>query len=601
MRKHPIHNWPEDLTAVEGLRFFAEIWAEMLFDYTLDSYKLRTFNLLGLCEEFLDAFEQCEAGVLHWKSIEPLRLELQWHLQHDGIARRTLGTSLRDIEQRISAWTHEAGGRDLSHVCSFILKELQNSYFDELRSELAKLVEQPREKKKIRHVSSALLTEMVRRGFAPQFINHRLHKFFFKDHPINQPTDILHFFDRFVEPLKRFIVVARSPARGDLFAVGTKSEFIAYNKQLMAQLPQVPAVQEFRDAAAGVDGYLVFSNVDAMDPYSARRVAGDRLEMVSSVLRFYRHQLDEESCLEEKWLVVEQDRASSAFSDAYLIPAQRNVSFRRPDVSDGNLAKSLNELLRPFLDGRCEKRTLDQLEAALNAHSAAVKSNLPDNRFMNFWRAFETLSGSTSDRDTIQTIMRFSVPILCRKYFLKHVRMAVKSLFRNVPKAWKEALKLRREEESKPEFLARLLTSTSVEAEKDTLFAACSAHVLLRNRLVVIQEMLSSKAVAKDCLRDHENRVRWHIQRMYRVRNGLVHGSRKYRWLDLLCENLHDYFDHFFSEIAKTIADQQHYRTIEMVCFDAELRYASYQAKLDAIKDGTPKDIIAQTVLFGGC
>lgn len=211
------------------------------------------------------------------------------------------------------------------------------------------------------------------------------------------------------------------------------------------------------------------------------------------------------------------------------------------------------------------------------------------------------MAGSTADRDTMQTILKCAVPILCRKYFLKHVRALTKALFRCVPKAWKIALNQRKEGESKPEFLARLLTATECVSFKDDLFNACSKNVLLRNRLVVVQEMLSSRGTAKDALRDHENRVRWHIQRMYRVRNSIVHGSRTYKWLDLLCENLHDYFDHLFSEVTRTICDQSHHRTIEMVFFEADLKYASYKVKLDGIKDGTAKDSIAEIVLFGGC
>ena len=348
---------------------------------------LRTFNLPALCEELIVAYKQCELGALHWKSLTPLKEEIEWHLKHDGIARRVLGAGLEAVEKRILEWAGEAGGPDISHACSFIVTELKERYFAELRAEIVRLVALPNEKKKIRHVASSLLTEMVRRGFAAPFINHRLIVFFFKDRQIVSATDISLFLQRFEEGEKTFTVLAQAPTRGELLAVGTNPDFIAFKQDVTGFIPEGAVIDAFLRDAGSVNGFLIFKNVQAMDPYSARRAATERLEMVSSVLRFYRHQLNEDLCTDAKWLVVEHDAAPGGVQ-AYPIPAPRNISFRRPDVSDDKLEESLREILRPFISGNCDQGARDQLEAALNAHAAAVKSNLADNRFMNFLACF---------------------------------------------------------------------------------------------------------------------------------------------------------------------------------------------------------------------
>lgn len=598
MRYLNLRNWPEDFTEVEGLLFFAQLWEEMLFTYTIDSHKLRTFNLPALCEEIIPACAQCESGVLHWRAIAALRDEILEHLKEDAVARTILSASLPGLEQKISSWNQEKPSKDLSHCCSYILTELGDAYFGELKSELARLLVTPRKKKDIRRVSSALLTELIRRGFAAPYIYHRTITFFFKSSNITSVADANVFFERFDESRKKFCVIAKSPNRGDLLAKGVKKEFMAFEESFPQEMVSVAGayVQNPHE-----HGYLIFKNVAAMDPYSARRLATDRLDMISSMLRFLKHQLNESSCTDSEWLACEISEVDDSPLRSNSIPAPRNTSYTRPDVREDRIQESLKELLSPFLDDDCDGEAQERLAAALNAHSAGVKSSLPDNRFMNFWRAFETIAGSRSDRDTIQTILNCSVPILCRRYFLKLIHDLVKSLKRSVNKGWKAACVHRRESESGPEFLARLLVAPDCEPPKDELFDACARNPLLRNRLVVIQDLLLHPKAARDVLSEHESRVRWHIQRMYRVRNSIIHGSRAYPWLDLLCENLHDYFDHLFSEVVKGIMSQSHHMTIDMVFFESDMKYTAYKARLAAITGQTTKEAGAKLILFGGC
>lgn len=604
MKPLSLRGWPQDLSQLEGVLYFAQLWEEMLFDYTIDSYKMRTFNLPALCIEFMSAHSQCESQVLHWKSLPALRDEIRWHLENDPIARKVLGASLHEIESKVESWKPESATRDLTHACSFIVRELGNAYFAAIKSELLSLLSSPREKKKIQRTASSLLVEMVRRGFAAPYIYHRLAVFFFGSRAITAVSDVSDFLARFDEEQKVFTVICHAPYRGSLLSQGIQRDFMMFDTHVHSNLPagEVVAhgtINRFTNNGRSGNGFLVFKKVKAMDPYSARKAALERLDKITSVVRFVRHQLDEDECTNAEWLVSETVVNGDEWKDANIIPAPRNISFRRPDVKEERLQESLVSILRPFIGDLCDEETKERLTAALNAHAAGVRSNLADNRFMNFWRAFETLAGSTTEGDTIQTIIRCSIPVLSRKYFLKQMHALFKALKRCQHKGWKAASTLRQEGETNPAFLARLLVDGECAAAKDALFDVCARNPLLRNRLALIQDVLLHHRLASDALAEHENRLRWHIQRMYRVRNSIVHGSRRYAWLDLLSENLHDYFDHMFSEIVKQISDQDHHTTIEMALFEIDIKYTAYKAKLKAITNQTPKIEAANIVLFG--
>ena len=98
MKQYELNNWPKDIEPLIGMLLFAQVWDEMLFDFTLDSCKPRRFNVLGLASELIDTYKSYEIEVLSMKSITPIVEELRANLTGDKTAKRILGAKLNGLQ-----------------------------------------------------------------------------------------------------------------------------------------------------------------------------------------------------------------------------------------------------------------------------------------------------------------------------------------------------------------------------------------------------------------------------------------------------------------------------------------------------------------------
>ena len=57
MRRHELHKWRE-IGKNKGLLFFALLVDELLFDYTLDTFKLPALNSKTICYELMNAISE---------------------------------------------------------------------------------------------------------------------------------------------------------------------------------------------------------------------------------------------------------------------------------------------------------------------------------------------------------------------------------------------------------------------------------------------------------------------------------------------------------------------------------------------------------------
>ncbi|WP_206781153.1 hypothetical protein, partial [Bacillus thuringiensis] len=79
------------------------------------------------------------------------------------------------------------------------------------------------------------------------------------------------------------------------------------------------------------------------------------------------------------------------------------------------------------------------------------------------------------------------------------------------------------------------------EVETDMLKNKIHDYTLLKQRLVELSSDLSNSKTYKETISNHFNNLTWHIQRLYRVRNNLVHAAKAEKDINLLIEHLHFY------------------------------------------------------------
>ncbi|NJD76516.1 MAG: hypothetical protein FIB08_05390 [Candidatus Methanoperedens sp.] len=186
MLKPKIDNWGGN-EELDGLLLFAQLIDEMLFDYTIDSYKPPVLNTHSLCEELLSAIDEVREGFLKEKSIESIKEELIWSLENDYAAKRILGYRYNTILNYLRTSNNF---NDLSSNIAPLKNLLDLKYIDEIKKELTELVEIPKDKEKITTLSKLLVSELLANNYSQQYIFYETRKYFFQYQKIHSANQI---------------------------------------------------------------------------------------------------------------------------------------------------------------------------------------------------------------------------------------------------------------------------------------------------------------------------------------------------------------------------------------------------------------------------
>lgn len=80
-----------------SITFFAQRLDEILFDYSLDTYKPAALNAPFLCKEALMTISEIEKGNIDKSNFTPILEELEWSIKNDNIAKEIIELNYQDL------------------------------------------------------------------------------------------------------------------------------------------------------------------------------------------------------------------------------------------------------------------------------------------------------------------------------------------------------------------------------------------------------------------------------------------------------------------------------------------------------------------------
>ncbi|MCB0540515.1 MAG: hypothetical protein KDE33_23570 [Bacteroidetes bacterium] len=178
MKYQEISHW-SNVDNLQGLLFFAQKVDELLFDYTMDTYKPMALNARLLCIEALETIDYVRKDVLNDQNIDHIINELKWSLRRDTSARSLLGDNIERYEDAL-----KPGVVSNEYLISTI--ELLYNHFNEKKylDEINKLIidsilNNGKEKEKFEILISSLITELINYGYSRRHIYYQNSQFFF--------------------------------------------------------------------------------------------------------------------------------------------------------------------------------------------------------------------------------------------------------------------------------------------------------------------------------------------------------------------------------------------------------------------------------------
>lgn len=573
MKKADISHW-ENIQNLEGLLFFAQSVDEMLFDFTLDSYKPLALNSRLLCIECLEAIDEVRSGFIQQKNLISIIEELIWSLKKDTAARQIFGVKYDHYINKVKSSQNNL--YQLENIVRLLYTSFQSrQYLKSVIQCLTKLIKDGKDKERIRQLTSSFVTELVNYGYNQHYIYYQNLNFFFnklKRDKISEIEDLEVFFNLFDFERKEFTAVFKG---GVIFRnfKDTLNKFNIVVTKTYNCFSTIPDDIKFKNSRKDNESFIICSKIEAFDHHSARQKAEDLLGQICNAFNFFHHRTKPE--------IFDVSIVSRTADNYVVIIDKPNRSVLKSEFEENPIeaAKSVERTLNNLdLSGE----SIYRFSRSIDLHSAALSATAIENQLLDFWAALETLLPKVSDsnKDRIVQICDSLTPFLQLNYINK-ILLELKSDIC----IWNESMLLELLEKvvtpegfTQDEKFAALITLDENKENREGLYSQLSDYPLLKNRIYSIYKSFNSVDSIEKILGNHRTKINWHIRRIYRTRGQIIHSGRYPSYTPILIENLHSYIDLFLNRLI-SISIEKKIQTIEDCILEIQIQ-VDYQNSL---------------------
>lgn len=526
---------------MEGVIFFAQCFCEMLSDETLDSYKAPALNLhLSILELFYLA-NMYKEGILNKGSIKFSVDEFLCKVEEDIVFTDGMKDIIKSYANEIKnlITKQDINKSKMLNLISSATSDL-NQYLSLLKSRIIEECKNPRMKKNIRKLCQDIIVEILLIGFSRRYALAKARKFFFSPSVapvrlsrVEQLNDFLDFFDERESSWEVHFIGSKIPKEF------TSHMNIFQARRVMRTPAYLSEDEKYTSFKSKKRKHEVIYSVviDARDPHDARESAEYRLRFFTDVCRFHQHNAT--YTLEDRAFVYSFLTKKSFFIDSPKKPMQCGATLKRAENIE--LFKHTLEILQ---GEHFQDSSIRAFHKVLDFHHAAISSSDYENQLLDLWAALEGFlpppDGST---DRITWYLNYLMPPLILAYNEKIIlevatplascaENKIGSIIDELPSSGDRILDS-----------VRLLSCAEYAGQRTRLLSAIDKNPLFRNRLDTVSKIYHSTKTIRHNISNHEKKIKIHIQRIYTLRNQIIHNASSLPYIKTLVENLHDYLD----------------------------------------------------------
>ena len=524
MIKRNLKKW-ENISDMQGMLYFVQRMDELLFHYSMDTYKVPTLNVKLLLQEYLNTVDSIKEGQLKDKNEVPVFEEIVWCLENDKIAQRVIGQSICE-EFLKNNGSYDKGMK--RKVCQLFLDKLTGKkYLEELEEELRNVIIN-NSKKQIDSYARNFVRELTVLGYNSRYIFSRLNKIFYNS-AVSDFSSMDMFFECFECKNKNYSVY-----------LTIDKELAKFSGLLGEKLPQDSfCVLEDDDIPRGIqkiDGYNVveIKNIRAYDEYSAYESAKNVIGLLDHFYSFFRY------------------TGNGVYKNGF-VKSDSGIKFIKEEVSGAERAKRTKSFeksslgaLDLFNKATMNYENLYKLSRIMEIHNMALGIKSPSNVLLGLWSILELLleKGETdNDHSRIFNIIDLVLPYLKNSYVEKLTLNLLLDLQRWDKRELKSILARITVGTTDVEKLFAFVSLKCYEEERKKFYSKLESFPLLRFRVYSLNDQFKKKNNIVKMISEHEKKVKWHLQRIYRARNCIIHDGDEISNIENLVENLLSYVD----------------------------------------------------------
>lgn len=543
MKKRDVSHWIKN-EHLEGLLLFAQALEEGAFYYSYESYKLPALNSHYLCYDITHTAKDIDRKVLMDGNFIPLAEEFEQMLKEDIFIKNNVddkGTilyakdkngdfydlSIGDLKSKINSYPEIA--EYLIDIC-----ETNNYYLSKL---LELLIENifcdsfdHDNRATIYTIARMLITDLVNAGYSKEYLYSTIENFFFTpSNPIECSADtVVSFFNCFTFDVVEYQAV---------FGINIKAAHFFEKLDNIEVRDATPEEKRQLNLQKATDKVVAILRKE-VDVYSAFEAAFQRINTFLSFHRINQH--DSKLFITPKAIVYVKDDEGN-LKNGIIIRTSINPLKKKGNSSD----------LHALFDDITLSEKIDipiAFYRAIALHSGAIESKDISNQLLNLWTIVEVLIDTKRDNeDKINTICTILCAVLNRCYMYSNIEQLyhdIKVCSSSDVDEILEKIEPSCNNLDKVERLALLLSLDTYSTELTELSDSLTDSPLLIYRIEQFaKHILSDSQSIYKYLKRHEKRIKWHIMRIYRNRNMIVHNGSSMPYRDIIIENLHYYVD----------------------------------------------------------
>lgn len=569
--------------------FFFQHWQELLESRTLDMYQYNILNTYVACVELIDVIEKTMSGLLTSRiNVDDCKDEALSIVKCDEILEKH-NRPLRNLLLRILGSKIDGKARgdilDDKNGAQYIslnrlkfqlqtpVRQLEQHYLSYVLEELKASID-AQDKAKTEICMKALISQCISMGWSTKGLfllselfegeKSELEKWTAFKNRIT--TDGNTFFEIYYS-----IKIETRPGMG---AENVRDTIRAVGLRINTGSEIINGDENRRDlySKLSAETTYIISEVSAADLYSAVLAVINTLNSKLSIATFYN--------TISPWIANSPQIVAYNKSSHTALALRLTDIFKTYDYIDSNNGV-FEDTNRIFTNGAKEHITT-KLSAAFAYTNLSRSSLFQETKYISLWIALESVMRTGQYSDIISHV-KFVLPeILCIRYFYRMVRNFSEDCIRCGFKT-ETSIGIDMQSANKKELVKQLICIFRDSQAYQVLHTRCSANSLLDYRCSEIHELLNDPTAIIQKFEHYTQKIRWHIQRLYRIRNEITHSAfQEDKSLVIYIEHLYTYLAQLMSEVVYYV-EHKNVSTVEEAY---AIILESYRTYYELLKEG---------------
>lgn len=540
-------NWDKSFD-YEGLLFFVQKMQELLYFYTDDIHRAPVHNTSTLCYEFLHTHAEVRSGKVNSKHLNEIFQEIKYSFSHDAIIKSYLGS---DFVEQVSSKLNACQEHDHYKYVNYLDNLLNMDYYGWVVEFLKRHIQHGSHKEEIISGARCWIADIIMQGYSAEFIYSFLEDTFISKKVSS--LDVLDtFFNRFDFSKRKFKVY--------MFVSDNVVKFSdILNKRLSLKFEDDG---NFKKIKTPPKFNICYLEIVTIDPNTAAEIAYRRINIFFKYYKFISN--SQKSMLKKTGYIFDEQT-----SEIYKLPILPNrvkaIEFR----GDSTIVNTIDAIILGIKD---QKSSAGQIiNKAIELHNSALRQELPKDGLINFWSILEVLCPTSNEKSKLDSIIDSTIPVLQNDFFYGKFKSIYSDLRSNLNKADFSLFLSKINEKGVINKIAAFCLLPEYENLREEQFTVWSDFPLIRHKIFTLYTLRNNKKNFFSLSTFYAQRVKWHLCRIYRERNAIVHSGESTNSVRVLCEHLHLYVDNILNELVYKLASNNALSDINSVFVDTQM------------------------------